>query len=147
MDKSKEVLSAGEIGKAWFERVWGERDRSAIYDFIPPDGVAYLEGGQKLVGPEPFAQFHDAMLSAFPDPQFRSLAVVAEGDQVCVHWEFTGSHRGDGLGMPASGEDIRFTGMTRLTVKDGQIVEGWDCWNHGAVMARMGAPDEVVRAQ
>jgi len=146
MRDSGKTLTASEVGKQWFDRVWAERDRSAIFEFLSPNAKGFLEGGQRTEGPEPFAAFHDAMLAAFPDPQFRSLSQVAQGDEVFVHWEFSGTHEGDGLEMPATGEKITFSGMTRFIVREGKIIEGWDCWNHGGVMTALGAADEVIRA-
>ena len=146
MQEEQKAPGAAEIGQLWFERVWGERDRSAIFDYIAPEGVAHLEGGRELTGPDAFAEFHDGMLSAFPGAQMELLGIVSQDDEVCVHWKFIGTHEGDGLGIPATGEPISFTGITRLVVKDGVIVEGWDTWNHGGVMARLGAPDEAIRS-
>ena len=146
MDTQRITRTAGQIGREWFEKVWGENDRSAIYDFLSPDAKGHLEGGQTTIGPEPFAEFHQVMDATFKDRRLGILAVVEQGDQVCVHWEFTGTHSGDGLGMPPTSQEIKFTGMTRFVVEDDLIVEGWDCWNYGGTMARMGAADEVIRA-
>ena len=146
MDDSRKQRTAEDVGREWFRRVWEERDRSAIFDYLGPDSKGHLEGGFETVGPEPFAEFHDKMLATFPDPKFTQLSLVAQGDEVFVHWQFSGRHEGGGLGMAATREEICFKGITRFRVEDGIIAEGWDCWNHGGVMARMGAPEEVVRA-
>jgi len=43
-------------------------------------------------------------------------------------------HTGHELGIPASGRQVQFRGMTWMTFKDGKIVEGWDAWNLGALL-------------
>ena len=145
MDESIAARTPGEVGREWFEKVWGERNRSAIFGLLAADGVGHLEGGMETVGPEAFAQFHDQLTSAFPDSRLKIHRIVEQDNQVCVHWEFMGTHSGEGFGLAATGEEISFCGMTWFIVRGGMIVEGWDGWNHGGLMARLGAPDEVIR--
>jgi predicted ester cyclase len=42
------------------------------------------------------------------------------------------------MGVPATGKDINFRGITWMTVKDGKVIEGWDSWNQGALLAELG---------
>jgi predicted ester cyclase len=51
---------------------------------------------------------------------------AADGDHVVVRWRARGPHRGDGLGLPATGRLVDFWGMTWLTFENGVIIEGWD---------------------
>jgi len=60
---------------------------------------------------------------------------AADSDQVVVRWRAHGTHRGDGLGMPPTNRTVDFRGMTWLTFKNGVIVEGWDSWNLGRLLA------------
>ena len=145
MEHSTEAKTPGEVGREWFERVWGERNRSAIFDLMTDDAVGHLEGGAKTVGPESFAEFHDQLTATIPDSSLKIHGIIEQADQVCVHWEFNGTHTGEGMGLRATGEAISFCGMTWFIVCEGKIVEGWDRWNHGGVMAKLGAGDEVVR--
>jgi len=52
-------------------------------------------------------------------------AVVAEGDRVVVHIEFTGTHTGTFLGLPASGVRVTLPLLQIWRIDDGKIVEHW----------------------
>ena len=49
------------------------------------------------------------------------------------------THRGDHLGMPASGKSVRITGITIARIRDKQIVEGWDNWDQLGMLKQIGA--------
>jgi predicted ester cyclase len=60
--------------------------------------------------------------------------VVGEGDRAAVRWRVEATHAGDGFGFPATNQRVQARGTTWLTVRNGQIVEGWDTWNFGGLM-------------
>jgi predicted ester cyclase len=39
------------------------------------------------------------------------------------------THRGEGLGVKATGNEVRVTGMSIARVDGGKIVEGWNEWD------------------
>lgn len=53
------------------------------------------------------------------------IAVVADGDRVAVHMEFTGTHTGTFLGLPASGARVTMPTPQIWRIDNGQIVEHW----------------------
>ncbi|CAN5540985.1 hypothetical protein BH09VER1_BH09VER1_24090 [soil metagenome] len=120
-----------EIAIKWFESVWQSRSRDAVYQLMDPDAVAHLQGGDSTRGPVEFMDFHNQILTAFPNLSLRVLRVVGDDTQACVHW-----HVSTVPGSEATEENgTSFTGMSFLTVKDGKITEGWDCWDRSTFMA------------
>jgi predicted ester cyclase len=49
------------------------------------------------------------------------------------------THRGDHLGMAASGKRVRMTGITIARIADKKIVEGWDNWDQLGMLKQIGA--------
>ncbi len=49
-------------------------------------------------------------LTAFPDIHFDIQEQIAEGDKVVSRFEFTGTHNGEFLGVPATGKQVRVWG-------------------------------------
>jgi predicted ester cyclase len=56
-----------------------------------------------------------------------------------VRWAAEGTHRGELLGIAATGLHIAIRGMTWLRLSNGRIVEGWDSWNQGRLMSELQA--------
>ena len=61
--------------------------------------------------------------SAFPDFEMEIIDLIAEGDRVAAHFRCSGTHRGEWLGVPATGG--RFEHVDEIyifTVRDGKLV-------------------------
>src|ERR1700689_2917665 len=61
------------------------------------------------------------MRSAFPDLHFSVEEQIAEGDKVLTRFEWTGTHRSDFLGVPATGRSVKVWGMVLDRLQDGRI--------------------------
>jgi steroid delta-isomerase-like uncharacterized protein len=67
----------------------------------------------------------------------------AQGDRVCSRWTWQGTHKGEFLGIPASGKTVSMTGATihRFT-PDGKIAEGWWQYDRLGLMEQLGVVGE-----
>jgi steroid delta-isomerase-like uncharacterized protein len=128
--------SNSALARRWFEEVWNQRREATVTELLGDDGIGHLEGGE-VRGPSEFLAARAALLDAFPDLQVTVEDTVAEGNDVVVRWSASGTHRGEGLGFPASGKRASFRGMTWLRFNDGCIVEGWDAWNEGRLIQEL----------
>ena len=61
------------------------------------------------------------MRAAFPDLYFSVEEQIAEGDKVLTRFEWTGTHQGEFLGVPATGRPVRVWGMVIDRLQDGRI--------------------------
>jgi steroid delta-isomerase-like uncharacterized protein len=62
-----------------------------------------------------------AMRAAFPDIVFSIEEQVAERDKVASRFEWNGTHRGEFLGIPATGRTVRVWGIVIDRLEDGRI--------------------------
>jgi len=116
-----------QVARRWFNEVWNGRNTAAVAELLAPGAVGHLEGPvPEVVGAEQFIEFQKGLLSALPDVQLTILKLLADDSDVAVFWE-----------AQAHGGAIRFRGTTWLKVAGGRLVEGWDCWNHGAFAAKL----------
>jgi steroid delta-isomerase-like uncharacterized protein len=128
------------LARRWFEEVWNQRRAETIDELMTPECLGHLESGD-VHGPEEFRRVHAEFMKAFPDFRITIEAALAEGDDVVVRWWAEGCHLDDGLGVKATRETVYFRGMTWLRFRDGKLVEGWDCWNHGALHHKLQEAD------
>jgi steroid delta-isomerase-like uncharacterized protein len=125
------ALSTGEMLRRWFEEVWNQRDTSRIGHYLAPDAVIRSLGmaGEDVQGHDAFRAFQDGMLASFPDLQFALHEVADGGALAAIRWTAEGTHRGDGLGVAATGERVAISGMTMGRASGGRIVEAWNEWD------------------
>jgi predicted ester cyclase len=68
--------------------------------------------------------------AGFPDLKVTISRQIAEGNLVCTHAWFEGTHTGEWLGIPATGRRVRFQNVSIDEVEDGRVVQhnaesGW----------------------
>ena len=61
------------------------------------------------------------MRTAFPDLHFSVEEQIAQGDKVLTRFEWTGTHRSDFLGVPATGRSVKVWGMVLDRLDQGRI--------------------------
>jgi steroid delta-isomerase-like uncharacterized protein len=123
----------------WFEEVWNQRKDAAIETMMNPGCVIHGlgDGDAVLIGPEGFRTFYHSFLGAFPDIHIHVHDTVAEGDKIAVRWTGTMTHKGDGLGFPASGKRVSMDGTTIAIVKDGKLDAGWNHMDITGLFAKL----------
>jgi len=75
---------------------------------------------------------------AFPDVRLTIEDMVAEGDKVAVRWAWSGTHRGEYMGIAPTGKEVTYTGITIHRITGGKIVESWDEVDNLGLMQQLG---------
>ena len=102
-----------------------------VVDHNPQPGqVAGIDGVKMIIG-----LYH----AVFPDLHLSNDDVIISGDRGVLRWSATGTHEGDQLGMPATHQKVRLTGIDILRVADGRVVERWGESNGLEMMQQLGA--------
>ena len=63
------------------------------------------------------------MFAAFPDLHWTVRDTLAEDDRITAVSTWTGTHRGDFMGIPATGRQVSVEAWTLDRYRDGQLVE------------------------
>ena len=111
------------------DRYFDLYDRDAVlrgYAGVPPgiDGIK---------------AFYATVWSAFPDARLELEDVIEEGDKLAARFALRATHRGEFMGVPATGRPIAITGITILRFRDGKCVERWSEANFLAMLQQIGA--------
>ncbi len=130
-----------EANKALARRFYDEINKGnlAIIDELLADGFVDHE---EIPGIEPakagIRQWFTVVRTAFPDLRLIQEDVVAEGDKVFIRARMTGTHRGEFMGIPATGKQIDVPFADIIRVAGGQAVEHWGITDTGAMMQQLG---------
>lgn len=79
------------------------------------------------------------MRTEFPDLFFGIEEQIAEGDKVLTRFEWTGTHRSEFLGVPATGRPVKVWGMVIDRFQDGRIKETRIIMDIFGLMMQLGA--------
>lgn len=88
-------------------------------------------------------EFFRMYTAAFPDLRFDAQDVLTSGDKVVARVRITGTHRGEFMGMPATGKsiDVQAIDIVRFG-DDGLAREHWGVFDAMTMMQQLGAiPD------
>ena len=55
--------------------------------------------------------------------------IIAEGDKVVVCWKSNATHTGEWWGIPATGKEVEWSGISRLRIVDGKIADQRVHWS------------------
>ncbi len=77
--------------------------------------------------------------SAFPDLRVTVEDQVTEGDKVATRGTLRGTHQGEMMGAPATGNRVTFTGIQTDRIAGGKIMESWSNWDTLGMLEQIGA--------
>ena len=84
-------------------------------------------------------EFVRAQHAALGDLHLTILDLLAEDDQVAIHWRIDGTHKGDFLGVAATGKPVTFQGIALLRIADGKIEDDIAYWDNQSILEQLGA--------
>jgi len=106
--------------KAKFRLVYDEilnKGRIELFDEICAPDFVGIEGSKRSI----------LMLrNAFPDIIYTVEDMFGEEDKLVARWSAKGTHKGDFMGIPPTGNQVYFTGVEIIRHKDGLAVEEWE---------------------
>jgi steroid delta-isomerase-like uncharacterized protein len=85
-----------------------------------------------------FKQVLPAFRSAFPDFKVLEFDMVAEGDKIADRVTWTATHKGELMGIPATGKTITMREAHIRRFANGKIVEHWGEWDQMGLMQQLG---------
>ena len=103
-------------------------DTDACLAFLAPDFVINLaELPEPRRGRDAWREGFEIMKHAFPDLQAQIEDILAERDEVAIRLRLRGTHRGDFVGLPATGRTIEYVSHEFYRFAGGLIAEEWIC--------------------
>jgi steroid delta-isomerase-like uncharacterized protein len=128
-----------EMARRWFAEVMNEGNEDVIDEICASNFVDHdpLPG----TGPdrEGLHDFVKQVRSAFPDLETTVDDMLADGDEIAVRSTFRGTHKGDFMGIPATGKKVEVANYDFVRMENDQAVEHWGTIDSAALMEQLGA--------
>jgi steroid delta-isomerase-like uncharacterized protein len=75
---------------------------------------------------------------AFPDSYFTIEDMMAEEDKVATRKTFHGTHKGEFMGIPPTGQQVSMGLIDIVRIADGRVVEHWALGDNLGMMQQLG---------
>jgi predicted ester cyclase len=111
--------------RRYFEEGWVKGNVAAVEDFMVPNYIEHQVPDVQLASRDSLKQLLATYYKAFPDMKSVLHDIFAQGDRVAFRWSVNGTHLGDWVGIPPTGNHITASGITIYRITGGKAVEGW----------------------
>lgn len=121
------------------EKVQGEGDFALFEELFADDFVDHTPQSGTTADKDGVRVLYHRLREAFPDFRPEIHWQTVDVDVVTTYKTYHGTHRGEFLGIAATGRTVRFDTVDAMRVRDGRIVEHWGVANLYGVLGQLGA--------
>jgi predicted ester cyclase len=114
-----------EIVRIFTER-FGSGDNSVVDELLTEDFILHgLRYGGGNFGKDVLKKTNEGGHTGFPDYALTTFDMIAEGDKVMSIAKRTGTHTGEFVGIPPTGNPVTIYRFWLYRIENGKIVEMW----------------------
>lgn len=132
------MADAREIISRLNHDVFGKGNVEIVDELLTEDYVDHtgMEGPMDREGLKDFVRAVHAAGSGW---EVDLEHVLVDGDKVAWRWTMRGTHTGEFMGIPASGNEITISGNDIGVMRDGKLAESWGEMDNLSLMTQLGA--------
>jgi len=128
------------IFRRMVEEIFNRGNMSLVDEFLAPDFIEREELPPGIPpGREGVKQMTIMFRSAFPDFKATIDDMIAEGDKVVVRITWSGTHKGEFMGIPPTGKSVSFGVIDIVRFARDKFVEHWGMMDSTSMMQQLGA--------
>jgi steroid delta-isomerase-like uncharacterized protein len=128
-----------EVLRTYVETIFNQQQVDRAEELVAPDYVDHAALPGQAPGLAGAKRKWAMYLAGIPDLRVTIEELVAEGDKVAVRRSYAGTHRGELLGIPPTGKQVRISGISIFRLAEGKIAEHWEQLDRLALMQQLGA--------
>lgn len=130
-----EIASAFERTESAFNN---QADRSAYFDLYDPELISHGFPPNVPANFEGLKTFYNSLWAAFPDGRVKFNDLVIQSDKAAVRFTFSGTQKGEFMGIPATGKKITVEGMRFLKFRETKCIETWNILDNLSMLQQLG---------
>ena len=127
-----------EVGRRFVEEVINKQNLAAADELVAENFVELDPLPGQAQGREGLKQILAMFFAAFPDLHWTVEEDAAEGDKLWSRFTWRGTHRGDFLGIPATGNHVEVNGVVIDRIVEGRMVDSRILMNELSLMQQLG---------
>jgi steroid delta-isomerase-like uncharacterized protein len=122
-----------------YEELWSQGDLEAIPELVAENFVDHHPLPGAPPGREGLAALATTWRTAFPDMCEMAEDLIAEGDKVVGRFTMRGTHSGQFMGVPPTGQRVTMSRIDIVRIAGGKIAEFWYGEHLLELMQQLGA--------
>lgn len=122
------------VASAWM-RAWGDGETTAFEEIVAPDYARHSKSGAEAI--DDVIRQIEAQHAAFSEFNVEILHAVEDSEMIAIHWQTTGKHTGEYMGVPPTGRTVQVTGASFITHADGRIRSESTVWDPRELLSSM----------
>jgi len=135
---------AAEQNKAlivrFVEELFNRGNMDIVGEIFAPDFIEHEQLPPGIpIGREGVKVMTTMLRNAFPDFKATIDDILAEGDKVVVRMTWSGTQKGEFMGVPAAGKRVSFGVIDIIRITNGKLVEHWGQMDSMSLMQQLGA--------
>ena len=128
-----------DVAKKFMEDCWNRGEVSKAGQYLSKDCRYHDPVFPSLAsGLDNLKQHISNCRAGFPDLRFTIDDMIAERNEVVLHWTARGTHQGQFLGMAPTNKSAAVTGTSIYKLEKDKIVEQWSEWNLLSLLEQLG---------
>jgi steroid delta-isomerase-like uncharacterized protein len=142
LEEFKAQAALEEQNKQLVKHEWelySKGEFEAFKELFAPEYVYYSpSAAPKPVSIEESIEFGKMIFKAFPDSSWTIEELFAEGNTVVTRWIWKGTHEGEFMGIPPTGNKAEIGGIGITRIENGKIVEEREDYDGLGMMQQLG---------
>jgi len=126
-----------KIIRRFVDEVINSGDYSAMRELLHPNYV-YRSPDQELCGQEALESLLRAYRTGLPNINVSIDDLVSSGNKVAISITLSGTHTGELMGMPATGNSLEVHGMVLSRIEDQKLIEEWEILDMLGMVQQLG---------
>jgi predicted ester cyclase len=121
-----------------YQEAYNSNNLDVLDELLAPDWKTngWVQGVPQTI--DSAKDVYQSVLQAFPDVQWHTLDLLADGDWVIQRTLMRGTFKGEIAGLQPTGEVVDCGGISMWRIAEGKIVEHWGYADDAGFWARVG---------
>ena len=124
--------------RRFFEEFCNDRRADLVDKLIAADYVSHGPQAPPAEGPDGVRE-RVGLYQESVDGHWDVQELISVGDRVVARWVGTGTHRGELMGIEATGKPISVEAISVFRIANGKIAEEWTVWDALGLLQQIGA--------